>query len=242
TISAVPSTRSFSRARSMAGSYRALARLSLSMRSMIQTADNSFQARSWTTLCRAPAIFRPSLSQLITCLRRPTHWASRARVRLAPSARRRRLSTRSSTLSIVVLNCATSICQRRRAVYGKCSTEYTRGTLYNIACAGESVGNDRLTLLAQFEGDDERWSAKLHASQDYRDSAREAAPNMFDWCGPLGKSEWPSGGRKEAHGSHPREGGVEGTARETHAGGATAVHRCRLGARTRPGSGGGAPN
>src|SRR5262249_42852249 len=33
----------------------------------------------------------------------------------------------------------------------------------------------------------------------------------------------------------------KGTARETHAGGATAVHRCRLGARTRPGSGGRAP-
>src|SRR5215831_11661842 len=38
------------------------------------------------------------------------------------------------------------------------------GEVYNIACTGESVGNDRLTLLAQFEGDDERWSAKLHAS------------------------------------------------------------------------------
>src|SRR5262245_44262385 len=37
------------------------------------------------------------------------------------------------------------------------------GEIYNIACAGESVGNDRLTLLAQFEGDDERWSAQLHA-------------------------------------------------------------------------------
>jgi len=39
------------------------------------------------------------------------------------------------------------------------------GEAYNIACAGESVGNDRLTLLAQSEGDDERWSAKLHAPQ-----------------------------------------------------------------------------
>src|SRR5262245_31149613 len=39
------------------------------------------------------------------------------------------------------------------------------GEIYNIACASESVGNDRLTLLAQFEGDDERWSAKLHAPQ-----------------------------------------------------------------------------
>ena len=27
---------------------------------------------------------------------------------------------------------------------------------------GEGVGNDRLTLLAQFECDDERWSAKFH--------------------------------------------------------------------------------
>src|SRR5215813_8837640 len=38
------------------------------------------------------------------------------------------------------------------------------GKIYNITCAGEGVGDDRLTLLAQFEGDDERWSAKLHAS------------------------------------------------------------------------------
>src|SRR5262249_51243456 len=37
------------------------------------------------------------------------------------------------------------------------------GKVYNIACAGESVGDDRLTLLAQFEGDDERWSAQFHA-------------------------------------------------------------------------------
>src|SRR5262249_26203727 len=57
-----------------------------------------------------------------------THWASRARVRPAPSAPRRQSLTLSSTLSTVVLNCATSICQRRRAVYGKCSTEYTKGT------------------------------------------------------------------------------------------------------------------
>jgi len=128
TISAAPSTRSCSRARSMAGSYRALARLSLSMRSMIQTAGNCFQARSWTTPCRAPAMFRPSLSQPTTCLRRPTHWASRVRARLAPSVPRRRSSTLSSTLSTVVLNCATSICQRHRTVYGKCSTEYTKGT------------------------------------------------------------------------------------------------------------------
>src|SRR5262249_23926600 len=30
------------------------------------------------------------------------------------------------------------------------------------ACAGEGVGNNRLTPLAQLEGDDERWSAQLH--------------------------------------------------------------------------------
>ncbi len=51
--------------------------------------------------------------------------------------------------------------------------------IYDSAYASEGVGNDRLTLLAQFECDDERWSAKLHAPQDYRDSAREAALNMF---------------------------------------------------------------
>src|SRR6266436_3904240 len=32
--------------------------------------------------------------------------------------------------------------------------------------------------------------------QDYRDSAREAALNMFDWRDPLGKSEWPNGDRE----------------------------------------------
>src|SRR6516225_190123 len=37
------------------------------------------------------------------------------------------------------------------------------GEIYDSACAGESVGNDRLTLLAQLEGDDERWSAQFHA-------------------------------------------------------------------------------
>ena len=37
------------------------------------------------------------------------------------------------------------------------------GEIYDSACAGESVGDDRLTLLAQLEGDDERWSAQLHA-------------------------------------------------------------------------------
>ena len=35
--------------------------------------------------------------------------------------------------------------------------------LLNSKRAGESVGNDRLTLLAQLEGDDERWSAQHHA-------------------------------------------------------------------------------
>jgi len=91
---------------------------------MIQKAGNSFQARSWTTPCRAPAMFRPSPSQPTTCLRRPTHWASRARVRPAPSARRPLSSTLSSTPSTLVLDCATLICQRRRAVYGKCSMEF----------------------------------------------------------------------------------------------------------------------
>src|SRR5262249_54413498 len=55
-----------------------------------------------------------SRSQPTPFLRRPTRWASRVRVRLAPTVPRRRSSTLSSTLSSVVLNCATSICQRRR--------------------------------------------------------------------------------------------------------------------------------
>ena len=59
---------------------------------------------------------------------------------------------------------------------------------------------------------------------------------------PLGKSEWPNGDREAAQGGHPRQEGVEGSAQETHAAGASAVHRCRPGARTRPGRGGGAPN
>src|SRR5262249_59487300 len=36
---------------------------------------------------------------------------------------------------------------------------------YTTALApARASDNDRLTILAQFEGDDERWSAKLHAS------------------------------------------------------------------------------
>jgi hypothetical protein len=53
---------------------------------------------------------------------------------------------------------------RRRCAFGA-GRLIELGEIYNIACAGESVGNDRLTLLAQFEGDDERWSAKLHTPQ-----------------------------------------------------------------------------
>src|SRR5258707_4317764 len=56
--------------------------------------------------------------------RQPTHWASRVRARPALSARRQRSSTLSSTLSTAVVDCATSICQRRRAGYGRCSTEF----------------------------------------------------------------------------------------------------------------------
>src|SRR5262245_59895243 len=79
-------------------------------------------------------------------------------------------------------------------------------------------------------------------SQDDRDSARDTAPTMFDWRDPPGKSEWPNGDWEAAQGGHPREEGGEGTAQETHAAEASAVHHCRLGARTRSGSGGGAPN
>src|SRR5215510_6814353 len=62
------------------------------------------------------------------------------------------------------------------------------------------------------------------------------------WRDPPGKSERPNGDWEAAQGGHPRQEGGEGTAQETHAAEASAVHHCRLGARTRPGSGGGAPN
>ena len=56
-------------------------------------------------------------------------------------------------------------CQERAGVAQRCGAGHLieLGEIYDSACAGESVGNDRLTLLAQFEGDDERWSAQFHA-------------------------------------------------------------------------------
>jgi hypothetical protein len=45
-----------------------------------------------------------------------------------------------------VLNCATSICQRRRAVYGKCSTEYTKGTQEGLNSAQIHGSSVRLSL------------------------------------------------------------------------------------------------
>ena len=65
---------------------------------------------------------------------------------------------------------------RRRCAALRRGRPIELGEMYDSAYAGEGVGNDRLTLLAQFEGDDERWSA-LHAPQDYRDSGSKAAPN-----------------------------------------------------------------
>src|SRR2546428_2693694 len=54
-------------------------------------------------------------------------------------------------------------------------------------------------------------------SQGWRDSARDAAPNIFDWRDPPGKPEWPNGDWEAAQGGHPRQEGGEGTAQETHA-------------------------
>src|SRR5262249_42209902 len=99
-----------------------------------------------------------------------------------------------------------------------------------------------MTGLDVKSGDIVECPARPRGARSTPDSAPASAPNIVDWRAPLRKSERPNGGRKAAQGSHPREESVEGTARETHAAGATAVHRCRLGARTRPGSGGGAPN
>src|SRR5262245_49897601 len=64
------------------------------------------------------------------------------------------------------------------------------GETYNIACAGENVGNDRLTLLAQFEGDDERWSAQLHA------------PPRLARLRSQSRAESPSTGARKTQGIH----------------------------------------
>src|SRR5256884_3264174 len=50
--------------------------------------------------------------------------------------------------------------------------------------------------------------------QDYRDSAREAASNVFDWRDPLEKSEWPNGDWEAAQGGGPSQEGGEWTAQE----------------------------
>ena len=55
--------------------------------------------------------------------------------------------------------------------------------------------------------------------QDYRDSAREAALNMFDWRAPLGKSEWPMAAAKQLKAAILARGASKG----------------RRGRRTRPG-------
>ena len=57
--------------------------------------------------------------------------------------------------------------------------EYKRPDLTPLVRASESVGNDCLALLAQLEGYDEWWSARVHAPQDEPDWAHEAAPNML---------------------------------------------------------------
>ena len=55
-----------------------------------KTAANCWQARSWTTPCRARATFRPSPSPRTMCPRRPIRSASKAPARRARSARRQR--------------------------------------------------------------------------------------------------------------------------------------------------------
>jgi len=53
--------------------------------------------------------------------------------------------------------------------------------------------------------------------------------------------EQHNGDRKAAQGGYSRKGS-EGTEEETHAARASAIHHCRLGACTRPGSSRGAPH
>ena len=134
TISAAPSIRCCSRARSTAASCRASARRCSSTRSMTVTAGNSCPARSWTTPCRAPAICRISPSPPTTCRRRPTRSASKAPARPAPSARRPPSSTPSSTRSTAAPARATSTCRPRRGGCGRRSTAGTKA--FGDSCCG----------------------------------------------------------------------------------------------------------
>ena len=56
------------------------------------------------------------------------------------------------------------MCQERASVAQRFGSRrpIKLGEIYDDACASESVGNDRLTPLAEFEGNDERWSTQLH--------------------------------------------------------------------------------
>ena len=72
------------------------------------------------------------------------------------------------------------------------------GEIYDSACAGESVGNNCLTLLAQFEGNDEGWSAQLHSAPRLARVGSKAintcSPLTGAWTGlPLGRSQITGG-------------------------------------------------
>jgi hypothetical protein len=57
------------------------------------------------------------------------------------------------------------VCQERAGVAQRFSSRQSIefGEIYNSACAGESVGNDRFAPLAEFEGNDEWWRAQFHS-------------------------------------------------------------------------------
>ena len=69
---------------------------------------------------------------------------------------------------------------RRRCAALRAGRVIELSEIDDSACAGESGGNDRLTLLAHLEGDDEGWSAQLHAAPRLRESAPRRI-NMCSW-------------------------------------------------------------
>ena len=57
------------------------------------------------------------------------------------------------------------MCQERAGVAQRFNSRrpIEFGEIYDSACTGESIGNDRFSPLAEFEGNDERWCAQFHA-------------------------------------------------------------------------------
>src|ERR1700681_4818245 len=98
------------------------------------------------------------------------------------------------------------VCQERASVAQRFGSRrpIKLGEIYDDACASESVGNDRLTPLAEFEGNDERWSTQLHTPMfGLAGSARKIG--ITQW-GPRTSLRQPSalGGRRRDRAGNAR--------------------------------------